>query len=58
MSMVRPHEGEGNPNGRRSFRPFTDFKRKNPNGNGAGRNNNHHSNTRVAPPESTNAENF
>ena len=60
MSMVRPHEADGNPNGRRSFRPFTDFKRaKGPHGNGNGRNNNHHhNNTRVAPPETTNAENF
>ena len=54
MSMVRPHEADGNGNGRRQFRTL-DFKRaKNPyNGNGNGRNN-----TRPAPPESTNAENF
>jgi sRNA-binding regulator protein Hfq len=54
MSMVRPHESDYNPNGRRSFRTFTDFKRaKGPNGNGNGRNN-----AKVAPPEATNAENF
>lgn len=53
MSMVRPHEAGGNPNGRRSFRPFSDFKRdKGPAGSGNGRN------ARVAPPEATNAENF
>ncbi|MEO8382636.1 MAG: hypothetical protein ABI779_23460 [Acidobacteriota bacterium] len=52
--MVRPHESEYNPNGRRSFRPFTDFKRaKSPNGNGNGR-----STPKPAPPENTNAENF
>jgi host factor-I protein len=56
MSMVRTHEADGNPNGRRSFRPFTDFKRtKNPHGNGNG---SARQNARVAPPETTNAENF
>ena len=56
MSMVRPHEGDGNGNGRRPFRAFTDFKRaKGPhNGNGNGRN----GSTRTTPPEQTNAENF
>lgn len=55
MSMMRTHETDGNPNGRRSFRPFTDYKRakSSHNGNGNGR-----QNTRVAPPETTNAENF
>jgi host factor-I protein len=55
MSMVRPQE-DGNTNGRRTFRSFPDFKRaKGPhNGNGNGRN----ANTRTAPPEQTNAENF
>ena len=57
MSMVRPHEadGNGNGNGRRQFRTL-DFKRaKSPyNGNGNARNNA----TKAAPPESTNAENF
>ena len=54
MSMVRPHEADGNTNGRRQFRTL-DFKRaKSPhNGNGNGR-----SNVKTAPPESTNAENF
>ena len=55
MSMVRPHEVDGNTNGRRQFRTL-DFKRaKSPhNGNnGNGRNN-----VKAAPPESTNAENF
>ena len=56
MSMVRPQEVDGNTNGRRSFRTFTDFKRaKGPgNGNGNGR----YGNTKAAPPEQTNAENF
>lgn len=57
MSMVRPHEADGNGNGsgRRQFRTL-DFKRaKSPyNGNGNPRN---HA-TKAAPPESTNAENF
>jgi sRNA-binding regulator protein Hfq len=45
-----------NTNGRRPFRGFSDMKRaKAPyNGNGNGRN----GNTRSAPPEQTNAENF
>lgn len=57
MSMVRPHEADGNGNGgaRRQFRTL-DFKRaKSPNqGNGNGR----YGATKAAPPESTNAENF
>ena len=54
MSMVRPHELDGNTNGRRQFRTL-DFKRaKSPNnGNGNGR-----YATKTAPPESTNAESF
>ena len=54
MSMVRPHEADGNTNGRRQFRTL-DFKRaKSPyNGNGSGRNA-----SKAAPPEATNAENF
>ena len=54
MSMGRPHELDGNTNGRRQFRKL-DFKRsKNPNnGNGNGRNN-----ARTVPPEATNAESF
>jgi sRNA-binding regulator protein Hfq len=56
MSMARPYEVDGNANGRRSFRPFTDMKRARApyNGYGNGRN----GNTRPAPPEQTNAENF
>lgn len=52
----RPQEHDGNGNGRRMFRSFTDFKRAKPygNGNGNGRNQNQKS----APPEATNAENF
>ena len=54
MAMVRPHESDGNGNGRRQFRTL-DFKRsKGPNnGNGNGR-----GNVKTAPPESTNAESF
>lgn len=65
---IRPHEVEGNPQGRRSFRSpdfrGPDFKRSKGNGNGNGhgnyvRNNNGGgNNTRTTPPESTNAENF
>jgi host factor-I protein len=56
MSMVRPQEVDGNTNGRRPFRAFTDMKRaKSPhNGNGNSRN----GSTKSAPPEQTNAENF
>ena len=59
----RPHEVDGNPQGRRSLRPMPDFKRAKGNGNGNGtgnyvRNNNNGTNNRTAPPESTNAENF
>ena len=60
MSMVRPQEMEGNTQGRRPFRAFTDFKRaKGPhNGNGHGRNGTSNGSNRAAPPEQTNAENF
>jgi sRNA-binding regulator protein Hfq len=54
MSMVRPHESDGNGNGRRQFRTF-DFKRTKSSNNGNG---NSRHNTKAAPPESTNAENF
>ena len=55
MSMVRPHETDGNTNGRRQFRTF-DFKRaKSPHNNGNGNSRNP---VKAAPPESTNAENF
>ena len=59
----RPHEVEGQSQGRRTFRSMPDFKRAkgNGNGNGHGSNyvrNNGNNNTRTAPPESTNAENF
>lgn len=56
MSMVRPHEEDGNTHGRRQFRAFTDTKRAKGPHNGNGRNGN--GNTRPAPPEQTNAENF
>jgi hypothetical protein len=46
-------------NGRRSFRSFPDFKRaRSGNGNGNGHGTSYGRNARVAPPESTNAENF
>jgi host factor-I protein len=56
MSMVRPQEADGNTNGRRPFRAFTDMKRaKGPhNGNGNGR----YGSIKTTPPEQTNAENF
>jgi host factor-I protein len=56
MSMVRPQETDGNTNGRRPFRAFTDMKRaKSPhNGNG----NSRYGSIKTAPPEQTNAENF
>lgn len=55
MSMVRPHEADGNGQNRRQFRTL-DFKRaKNANGSNHSRYNN---NAKPAPPESTNAENF
>lgn len=54
--MSRPYEVEGNyGQGRRTFRALTDIKRAKGNGNGNG---NGRLNTRTAPPESTNAENF
>ena len=50
----RPYEADGNhTSGRRAFRPFTDFKRSPRSGNRDARNN-----TKAAPPEVTNAENF
>ena len=66
---TRPHEVEGNPQGRRPFRSVPDFKRpdfnrpdfKRSKGNGSNyvrNNNNGRDNNRTAPPESTNAENF
>jgi sRNA-binding regulator protein Hfq len=65
----RPHEVDGNStHGRRTFRSFPDFKRAKSNGNGHGNgngsyarsqnNNGGSNNTRTAPPEATNAENF
>ena len=56
MSMVRPQDADGNTNGRRPFRAFTDMKRaKSPyNGNGNGRN----GSVKTTPPAETNAENF
>ena len=49
----RPYEADGNhTNGRRAFRTLTDFKRTPRNGNTNGRN------SKPAPPELTNAENF
>ncbi|HEU4889140.1 MAG TPA: RNA chaperone Hfq [Thermoanaerobaculia bacterium] len=67
---TRPHEVEGNPQGRRSLRSIPDFKRPdfkgpdfkrskgNGNGNYVRNNNNGGNNNRTAPPEATNAENF
>jgi host factor-I protein len=70
---TRPHEVEGNPEGRRSFRSVPDYHRpdfkrpdfKRTKGNGSNYvrkdNNNGRDNNRdnrTAPPESTNAENF
>lgn len=62
----RSHEVDGNPTGgRRPFRPFAELRRTRGNGNGNGHGNGHGSYARqsqnqnkVAPPESTNAENF
>lgn len=65
----RPHEVDGNSTqGRRTFRSFPDFKRAKSNGNGHGNGNGSYArkqdhnggsnNTRTAPPEATNAENF
>jgi host factor-I protein len=49
----RPHDMDGSQfNGRRMFRSVPDFKQPRGNGNGNSRN------TRQAPPEATNAENF
>ena len=51
------HQVDNQVNGRRSFRALTDFKRaRGPNGNGNGNGRNHHQ--KVAPPETTNAENY
>jgi host factor-I protein len=66
MPMTRSYEVDGNStNGRRPFRPVTDFKRARGNGNGNG-NGHPNQNTRspqpqpqrTTPPETTNAENF
>ena len=57
-TAIRPREADGNSTqGRKSFRPVTDFRRTKSNGNGSGSN---HSRVaqRPAPPEATNAENF
>ena len=52
----RPYAVEGNqPNGRRPFRTFTDFKRAKQPGNGHGNGGRY---AKAAPPENTNAENF
>jgi host factor-I protein len=57
MPMMRPYEADANTtNGRRAFRPSTDFKRARGNGNGNGRPPQQQS--RSTPPEVTNAENF
>lgn len=48
----RPYGADGNQFTRRMFRPLPDFKRSTGNGFGNGRN------SRPAPPEVTNAENF
>ena len=56
MSMVRPHEADGNGQGRRQFRTL-DFKRAKSPGNG-NNNSRYNNNAKPAPPESTNAENF
>lgn len=61
MSMVRTHETDNNPRGRRSFRSFPDYKRnKGSNGNGHGNGNGNGSarGAKAAPPENTNAESF
>jgi sRNA-binding regulator protein Hfq len=58
---TRPHEVDGNSTqGRRTFRPVSDFKRSRSNGNGNGhaRGNSYKQDFKAAPPESTNAENF
>jgi len=57
---TRPHEVDGNPTqGRRTFRTLPDFKRAKSNGNGHGQaRGNNFNKEKVAPPESTNAENF
>jgi host factor-I protein len=47
----RPYETDGNQIGRRAFRSFPDFKR-------SSRGTNNGRNTKPAPPEATNAENF
>lgn len=59
-TAIRPREVDGNSTqGRKPFRPVTDFRQAKSNGNGYG---NGHSQPRVtqkpAPPESTSAENF
>src|SRR5829696_6125685 len=57
----RPHEVDGNSTmvGRRAFRSMPDFKRAKGNGNGHGNGHTRYNkDTRTAPPEATNAENF
>jgi len=57
----RPEVDGSSVNGRRPFRAFTDFKRAKGNGNGHGNGHygrNQNQQSKVAPPESTNAENF
>jgi sRNA-binding regulator protein Hfq len=61
MPMTRPYGVDRNStNGRRPFRPVTDFKRArdNGNGNGNGHARSQQPQTRTTPPEVTNAENF
>ena len=52
MPMTRPHEVDGNGNGRRPFRTFDIKRAKSGNGGNAAQQ------QRTAPPETTNAENF
>jgi len=55
---TRPHELDGNSQGRRSFRTLPDFKRTRGNGSGNGHGQPRNNPTRTAPPDATNAENF
>lgn len=58
MPITRPYGTDSNTtSGRRPFRPSTDFKRSRNNGNGNG-NGRTQQQSRTAPPEVTNAENF
>ncbi len=64
MPVTRPYTMDGNStNGRRPYRPATDFKRSrsgngNGNGNGQARPHQQQAQTRATPPEVTNAETF